>query len=162
MSFIRFAVTAIILCGTVTSGYAGDIKSKATVFPAIIKLAIEQIKDSKTPVMLPVWLPSNCKGPIGTGAGPFQDGYEIWLGTCSADTTLFVSGGKGKATKTKHPIKLINGKTAYIQSLKDFCLEWSDKECVYRVGYPSRGSKSDIEILCKIANSMKLVSVAAN
>lgn len=162
MSFIRFIVTAMVLCGTVTSGYAGDLKSETNTFPAIIKLAIGQIKDSKTPVMLPVWLPSNCKGPIGTGAGPFQDGYEIWLGTCSADTTLFVSGGKGKATKTKHSVKLKNGKTAYIQNLKDFCMEWSDKDCVYRVGYPSRGSKSDIEILCKIANSMKLASAALN
>ncbi|MBP7862654.1 hypothetical protein KA183_13300 [bacterium] len=162
MSITRFIVTFMILCGTIAPLHAGESKVKSSQIPDIIRPAIEQIKDSKTPVMLPVWLPSNCKGPIGTGTGPFQDGYEIWLGTCSADTTLFVSGGKGKATRTKRSFKLKNGKTAYIQNLKDFCMEWSDKECVYRVGYPSRGSKSDIEILCKIADSMKLVSVAAN
>lgn len=162
MSFIRFALTSMILCGIIAPAYGIDSKSKTIAVPAIIKPAIEKIKDSKTPVMLPTWLPSNCKGPLASGTGPFTDGYEIWLGTCSADTTLFVSGGKGKATKTKRPIRLLNGKTAYIQSLKDFCLEWSDKECVYRVGYPSRGTKSDIAILTKIANSMKLVSVAAN
>jgi hypothetical protein len=162
MSFIRYAVIVTILCGTVTPCFGADTKSKAIKVPSIIEPAIEQIKDSKTPVMLPTWLPSNCTGPLGTGTGPFEDGYEIWLGTCSADTTFYTSGGKGKATRTKRSIKLKNGKIAYMQNLKNFCMEWSDKDRVYRVGYPSRGTKSDTAILTKIANSMKLVSGAAN
>ncbi|MCW5823067.1 MAG: hypothetical protein KIT34_09710 [Cyanobacteria bacterium TGS_CYA1] len=157
MSFNKLAMIVLLVSSLNASAFGADIKVQSNKLPTVLRPAVEKLKDSKTPVMLPTWLPSSCIGPVGVGGGPFQDGYEIWLGTCSADTTFFTSGGKGKATKTKHAVKLINGKTAYVQNLKDFCIEWTDKSYVYRVGYPSRGAKSDSEILIKIANSMKLL-----
>lgn len=157
MFFNKLALVVLLVFSLSAPAFAADIKTQSNKIPAVLRPAVEKLKDSKTPVMLPSWLPSSCTGPVGAGGGPFQDGYEIWLGTCSADTTFFTSGGKGKATKTKQTVKLMNGKTAYIQNFKDFCLEWTDKAYVYRVGYPSRGAKSDSEILMKIANSMKLL-----
>jgi len=153
MSFTRFAVaimTAVSICTLATPVNAAEVAS-------VLKPAIEKLKDSKTRVMLPTWLPANCKGPLGTGTGMFEDGYEVWLGDSGATTTFFTSGGKGKATKSKRPIRLANGKIAYLQTLKDICLDWTDKDRVYRVGYPSWGKKKDIEILTRIANSMKFV-----
>lgn len=157
MSFNKLALAVLLIYSLNAPAFGSEANIQASKIPTVIRPAIEKIKDSKTPLMLPTWLPSTCAGPLDTGKGPFQDGYELWLGTCSADTTFFTSAGKGKATKTKHAIKLMNGKTAYIQNLKDFCLEWSDNGNVYRVGYPSKGAKSDSAILMKIANSMKFV-----
>lgn len=157
MSFNKLTLVVFLVSSLNAPAYGADSKVQSTKIPAILRPAIAKLKDSKTPVMLPTWLPSTCKGPLATGSGPFQDGYEIWLGTCSADTTFFTSGGKGKAKKTKQAVTLMNGKTAYLQNVKDFCMDWTDNDHVYRVGCPGTGAKSDSEILIKIANSMRLV-----
>ncbi|MBX9695097.1 MAG: hypothetical protein K2Z81_22115, partial [Cyanobacteria bacterium] len=116
---------------------------------------------TKTPVLMPTWLPASSSGPLGVGRGPFKDGYEIWLGSCSADTTFFMSGGKGKIVRTKRKAKLKDGTVAYVQtSLKDFCMDWSADSCCYRVGKPSQGSAADLADLVKIANSLKVVPLA--
>lgn len=152
-----FAVALIIQCGA-AAAYAADPYAKAREIPAQIRPALGELRVSKTPVMLPTWLPAKCTGPLGVGKGPFISGYEIWLGTCSADTTLFLSAGKGRPNKKWRKVRLKNGKFAYIQDLKDFCMEWSDNGYVYRIGYPSRGKKKDVEVMTRIANSMKKIA----
>lgn len=129
--------------------------TKAAEIAEKLRPALGELCVSSTPVRLPTWLPDGCTGPLGIGGGPFKDGYEVWLGTCSADTTFFTSAGKGKVTPTKTTARLADGTTAYVQNLKDFCIDWASGPYCYRVG-----GVGNVATLVKIANSMKQVPVS--
>ena len=140
------------------SGFSAPAQSDALRIPGAIRAAIGEFAVSKTPVYLPTWLPQQCKGPLDIGSGPFKDGYELWLGTASCNTTFFTSAGKGSIKKTRRSVKLSNGTTAYVQDLKDFCMDYLKGGYCYRVGLPGYGQKKDLDNLVKIANSMIAIS----
>ncbi len=158
MKIAKLLIAALMIQCSVAPANCAEPYAKAFQIPAQIRPALGELRVSKTPVMLPTWLPASCTGPLGVGSGPFKSGYELWLGTCSADTTLFLSAGKGRPNKRWKKVRLKNGRFAYIQDLKDFCMEWADNGYVYRIGYPSWGKKKDVEIMTRIANSMKKIA----
>lgn len=157
----RFATALSLVMGFALAGAVGQCaQSDAQIkeLPAQLRPAAGQLRVSPTPVYLPTWLPAGCTGQLGIGEGPFKNGYEIWLGNCSADTTFFTSAGKGTPNRTRRTVRLKDGRTAYIQNLKDFCFDWAQGPYCYRLGMPGYGTKQHIATMVRIADSMKHLS----
>jgi hypothetical protein len=142
---------------TASSVNAAPAVVKAEDFAKQIRPALGELRVSRTPVRMPTWIPEGHTGPLGIAGGPFKDGYEVWLGTCGADTTFFTSAGRGPVIHTKHTLKLGDGTTAYVQNGKKVGIDWAVGPYCYRVGIAGYGTKADLAELTKIANSMKLV-----
>lgn len=157
LRFFLLCILSISLLLPASQAQSTSALAKIEDIPKQIRSALGELRVSQTPVMMPTWLPDDCTGPLNVGEGPFKDGYEISLGTCSADTTFFTSAGKGMAIRTKRTVKLSDGTTAYVQNLKDFCMDWSVGPYCYRVGGSGYGTKADVAQLVRIANSMKRV-----
>lgn len=126
---------------------------------APFKPTLGTFRVSKTPVLLPSWLPPLCNGrPLGIGEGPFDQGYEYWFGESSADTYLFGSGGIGRAKQGKKHVQLTGRRDARLVFYKNVrCLEWQQGKFVYRMGVPDN-AKNDPDLI-KAANSVVAVPV---
>lgn len=150
-------VLSISLLFAATQARSTPVVAKIEDVPKQIRAALGELRVARTPVMMPTWLPDTCTGPLGVGEGPFNDGYEIWLGTCSADTIFFTSGGKGAVVRTKRMVRLNDGTTAYVSNLKKVCMDWAVGPYCYRVGIAGYGTKADVAELARIANAMKQI-----
>ena len=119
----------------------------------LLKPALGELSVSKTPVLLPTWLP-----PMGsykyTGLCSYPgSGYQLWLGltpdACTADTKFYIYGGKGVAHPNNHKVDLGDGRIGY---LKNDLIEWTKGKYRYGIGlglyYPDKKKTGDALIRC--------------
>lgn len=121
---------------------------------------IGELRVSKTPVLMPTWLPKESQNSQTTiSEGPFRDGYEVSLGTCNADTSFFTSGGLGAPSRTKRTVPLDGGRLGYVNSGGNFYfIDWASGKYCYRVGVPNAGRAASEPTLLRIIKSMVPVS----
>src|SRR5215467_3138440 len=119
---LRFRIlltTVVILvgfpCGTISAAPT-KVSSESIALP--LRQAIGELRVSRTPVLLPGWLPPLAKRiHADVGEGPFKDGYEVWLGSSphpsSAETLFYVHGGRGSPRRNRRTVPLSNGCVGY-------------------------------------------------
>src|SRR5271168_2273462 len=74
-SFVAFTFASIC-----TQTLAQTAEAHAVSLPPPLRSVIGELRLSKTPVLLPTWLPplGTCKYPA-VGGGYWEDGYEVWI-----------------------------------------------------------------------------------
>lgn len=131
-------------------------------FAAGLWETLPQLKNSKTPVYLPSYLPTNSfKTYTNAQLGDFEykDGYMVTVATepgvpCNAATVFYLSAGKGKLLKMPGAgkVRLNGGRIGYYFGGGNFnTLDWSVGNYCYHIAIYQPQAE-----LVNIANSMML------
>ena len=132
-------------------------------FPSQLMTVVGELGVSKTPVLLPTWLPpSKVKLYADVSGGPYLGGYECRLGTAphsaNYETEFYMQAGKGKVVRHKRKVQLAPQTSGYINDSGNFAsIEWLQDGYCYRLGLPNSGKKATIESLVRIARSVRPV-----
>ncbi len=150
----------------ICSGVADGADVSAMV-PAVMRSQLATLAKSKTPVVLPTWLPNLKDGKYALSE-PHNEGkldYELWIATephgANYCTVFYITGGKRRPAHSKRTVVLGKGRTGYLMRANNWrVVEWAEGQYGYRLAITD-GLASEADLL-RMAKSAVTVSPAAH
>lgn len=158
--------TVVALLPSVASGVAFGADAAAQL-PAVMKPKVAVLAKSKTPVILPTWLPNmkDVKYVLSEPQNMGNPDYEMWMASqpsgASFCTGFYITGGRRRPAHSKRTIALGKGRTGYLMRANNWrVVEWAEGKYAYRLAIiDALASEAD---LLRMAKSVVTVYPAAH